>query len=52
MNGQMARASIAVKIGDIIEIKFDNKNCKYEVLEVKEIVRKEEGENMYRSAEA
>ncbi len=51
INGQVARASVAVKVGDIIEIKFGNKNCKYEVLDVKETVRKEEAENMYRSAE-
>ncbi len=51
INGQVARASVAVKVGDVIEIKFGNKTCKYEVLDVKETVRKEEAENMYRSAE-
>ncbi len=51
VNGQVARASVSVKPNDIIEIKFGNKTCKYEVLEVKETVRKEEAENMYRSAE-
>lgn len=49
VNGQVARASVSVKPNDIIEIKFGNKTCKYEVLEVKETVRKEEAENMYRS---
>lgn len=51
VNGQIARASIAVKPNDVIEIKFGNKTCKYEVLEVKETVRKEEADNMYRSVE-
>ncbi len=51
VNGNVARASIAVKIGDVIEIKFGNKICKYEVLEVKETIRKEEAENMYRSVQ-
>ncbi len=49
INDQVARASVAVKVGDVIEIKFGNKTSKYEVLEVKETVRKEEAENMYRS---
>lgn len=49
INGQIARASVAVKVGDVIEIKFGNKTSKYEVLNIKETVRKEEAENMYRS---
>lgn len=51
VNGIVARASVAVKVGDIIEIQFGNKSVKYEVLEVKDTVRKEEAENMYRSAQ-
>lgn len=51
LNGNVARASADVKVGDIIEIKFGNKTCKYEILEVKDTVRKEEADNMYRSAQ-
>ncbi len=51
VNGTIARASVAVKTGDVIEIKFGNKTSKYEVLEVKETIRKEEAENMYRSVQ-
>ena len=48
LNDKPARASSAVKPGDIIEIQFGGKNVRVEVLEVKETVRKEETESMFR----
>ena len=48
LNENPARASAAVKAGDIIEIQFGGKSVKVEVLDVKETVRKEEAENMFR----
>lgn len=48
LNEKPARASAAVKAGDIIEIQFGGKIVKVEVLDVKETVRKEEAENMFR----
>lgn len=48
INDKVAKSSSDVKVGDIIEIRFGNNTAKYEVLEVKEHVRKEETENMYR----
>lgn len=48
VNDKPAKASVAVKTGDTIEIQFGSKNVKVEVLEVKETVRKEEVESMYR----
>ena len=48
LNEKPARASAAVKAGDIIEIQFGGKSVKVEVLDVKETVRKEEAENMFR----
>lgn len=48
LNDKPARASSAVKQGDIIEIQFGGKNVRVEVLEVKETVRKEETESMFR----
>ncbi len=48
VNDRPARASASVKAGDIIEIRFGSKNVRVEVLDVKETVRKEETENMYR----
>ena len=37
-----------VKTGDTIEIQFGSRNVKVEVLDVKETVKKEEVENLYR----
>ena len=48
VNGKAAKASLEVKFGDIIEIKFGDKISKFEVLEVKETVRKEDAAAMYR----
>ncbi|MDY5730076.1 MAG: RNA-binding S4 domain-containing protein [Eubacteriales bacterium] len=46
-NGKAVKAGYEVKIGDIIEIGFGNKTAKYKVLQVKEVVRKEEADSMY-----
>ena len=51
VNGRQAKASLEVKAGDIIEIKFGDKTTKLEVLTVKETVRKEEATLMYRIVE-
>lgn len=48
INGKVAKAGNQVKIGDLIEINFANKAIKYEVLELKEHVKKEEVESLYR----
>ena len=48
VNGKPAKASVKVKPGDIIEIQFGSRTVKVEVLEIKETVRKEEVESLYR----
>ena len=48
VNDKPAKASVKVKQGDIIEIQFGSRNVKVEVLDVKETVRKEEVENLYK----
>ncbi len=48
INDKPAKASAQVKEGDVIEIQFGSKNVKVEVLDVKETVRKEDAEGMYR----
>ena len=48
LNGKMARASAEVKPGDTIEIQFGGRSVKVEVLDVKETVRKEETESLFR----
>lgn len=49
LNGKLAKAGTEVKEGDIIEIRFGSNLTKLEVLSVKEQVRKEEAQSMYRS---
>lgn len=48
VNDKPAKASVAVKAGDIIEIQFGSRNVKVEVVDVKETVKKEEVESLYR----
>ncbi len=48
INDRPAKASAAVKAGDKITIQFGNKEVKVEVLDVSEVVRKEEAKEMYR----
>lgn len=48
INDKPAKASAQVKAGDTIEIQFGTRNVKVEVLDVKETVKKEEVENLFR----
>lgn len=48
VNGNVAKASVNVKPGDIIEIGFGTKSVKVEVLDVQETVKKEQAEELYR----
>lgn len=48
VNGNPARASLQVKAGDQLEIQFGTRNVKVEVLDVKDTVKKEEAETLYR----
>ena len=48
LNHKVVKPGADVKKGDIIEIKFGNQTVRYEVLEIKEHVKKEETDNLYR----
>ena len=48
VNYKPAKASVHVKTGDTVEIQFGSRNVKVEVLEVKETVKKDEVESMFR----
>jgi len=48
VNGKVSKAGAEVKVGDVVEIQFGNRLTKFEILEVKEVVRKEEVAGMYR----
>lgn len=48
VNDKPAKASVQIKAGDVIEIQFGSKNVRVEVLEVRETVKKEDVESMYK----
>ncbi len=48
VNGQSAKASKDIKVGDKIEIQFGQRIVKVEVASVKETVKKDEAAEMYK----
>ena len=48
INGKIAKPSAEVKIGDVLEIRFGTQTMKYEVLAIKEHVKKEETNDLYK----
>lgn len=48
VNDKPAKASVQIKTGDVIEIQFGSKNVRVEVLEVRETMKKEDVESMYK----
>ncbi len=48
VNGKTAKASLQVKVGDVIEIVFGNKTVKAEILQIADTSRKEEAKEMFR----
>ena len=48
VNGREAKASYQVKVGDVIEIAFGNRNLKVEVTEIRKKKKKAEAAAMYR----
>ena len=48
VNGKTAKASVNVKVGDIIEILFGTKTVKVEVLDLQDTTKKEEAKDLFR----
>lgn len=48
VNGKVAKASLNVKVGDVIEIVFGDKRVKVEVLSIEETYKKEEAKELYK----
>ena len=48
VNGKSVKPSFNIKAGDIVEVGFNSGTLSFEVLDIKETVRKEEAENLYR----
>ncbi len=51
INGRVAKAGAEVKENDTLEIRFGNKVGKYQIVDVREVVRKENAAEMYRVLE-
>lgn len=47
VNEKVAKASLDVKVGDIIQINFGNNSTKIKVIAVKDVVKKEEASLLY-----
>ena len=48
VNGRQVKASVAVKVGDIIEIQFGNKSVKVEVVQIQESTKNEDAKEMFK----
>lgn len=48
VNGNVAKASVKVKVGDVIEIVFGNKTVKIEVLDLQDTTKKDEAKDLFR----
>ena len=51
INGKVCKAGAEVKEGDVMEIRFGNRVGRYEITDVREVVRKENAAEMYRVLE-
>ena len=47
VNGKPARASYAVKVGDVVEIQFGSRTLKFKILDVKENAQKADASSLY-----
>lgn len=48
VNGNVAKASLQLKPGDVLEIQFGTKAVKAEVLELQDTTKKEEAKELFR----
>ena len=48
LNDRPARASAEVKVGDVISIRFGNKDVKAEILNIQETIHKEDAQEMFK----
>ena len=48
VNGQVAKASVKVKVGDVIEIQFGTRTVKIEVLDIRDTTKKDEAGDLFK----
>lgn len=46
VNGNAAKSSTKVKVGDVIEINFGNREIKFEILDIDEYAKKDEAKDL------
>jgi ribosomal 50S subunit-recycling heat shock protein len=51
VNGRIVKPSYKIKVGDIVELIYNSGTFKFEILDVKETVRKEQAELLYKVLE-
>jgi ribosomal 50S subunit-recycling heat shock protein len=47
VNGTVAKASVKVKVGDVIEIQFGTKSVKVKVQDIQDTTKKDEAKDLY-----
>ncbi len=47
INGKVAKSSSTVKVGDVIEIVFGNKNVKVRVVDIQDTTKKDEAKELF-----
>ena len=48
VNGRVVKPSYRVKVGDVVELNYNSGTFKFEILDIKETVKKEQAELLYR----
>ena len=51
VNGRIVKPSYKIKVGDVVELIYNSGTFKFEILDVKETVRKEQAELLYKVLE-
>lgn len=51
INGKEAKQSHKIKIGDVVEINYVSGTLKFEILQVKEVVKKDDAPTLYKILE-
>ena len=48
VNGKSVKPSFQIKIGDVVELGFGSGKIRFEILDIKETVKKEQVESLYK----
>lgn len=51
VNGRVVKPAHQIKVGDVVEVLFNSGSFKFEIVDIKETVRKEQAETLYKIIE-